>query len=151
MPLGPLSTIPKLRSTLAATLLRSAHAALAQLRAAAAASAAAAAALAETAAAMAAAPPPPAPTPVFACLGMPALASCFDRAAAALADDAATRTRVVAAFESLLPPAGADQRAGDALRNAVTVCVVAWKAAPGTAGGGAAAEVAAVAAEMDGF
>lgn len=151
MPLGPLHAVPKLRRMLAASLLRTANAALTSLRAAAAMSAAAAAALSGTAASLAAAPPPPAPTPVFACLGMPALASCFQRAADALADDAATRARVVAALESLTPPDGCELRSGEALRNALTVCVVAWKAAPGTADGAPAAEVAAVVAEMDGF
>ena len=151
MGLGPLHAAPKLRSCMAACLLRSATVAAAALRAAATASASAAAALADAAASLADAPPPPAPTPVFACLGMPALAACLQRAAAALTDDADTRSRVVAAFDSLKPPNATEARIGDALRNALTVCVVAWKAAPGTSGGGAAAEVAAVVAEMEGF
>ena len=151
MRLGPLHTVPKLRATMAASLLRSTAVAATALRAAAAASGAAATALAGAAASLAGAPPAPAPTPVFACLGMPALAACLQRAAAALADDADTRRRVVAAFDSLTPPGATEARTGDALRNAVTVCVVAWKAAPGTSGGGPAAEVAAVVAEMEGF
>jgi len=158
LPLGPLDDLPRLRASMAVALISSAAAALTALQSAAAAAAAAAAAMASAAASLTDAPPPPLPTPVFACLGLPALAGCLQRAAGALAEDAEGRRRVVAALAALTPPPPPaptprkrGRPVGVALRNQLTVCVLAWRGAPASGGGAVAAEIEAVAAEMVGF
>lgn len=156
-PFGPLTDLDWLRPALALSLRRQAAAAMAAVRAQAAASAAAAAALADAAAALEAAPPAPSPTPVFACLGVAALASCLREAADEVAGDEALRARATETLASLAPrdgpaPAPAEiPLTGDHLRGALTVCVAAWKATRAPRGGRAAAGLAAVRAEMEGF
>lgn len=137
----------------------------------------------------------PIPVPVFASLGLPALAGCFRRAASAQREELErVRRRAVSAADAAVAEwrreggattgrkktstpsnhvsstsssssSASSSEAVERLRSRLTVVIAAWKlqallgpgapeggkAAVGAAGAGVAAELAAVAAEMEGF